>query len=445
VLRAWSVAERAKSFYLCQLVANADVRLFDGIDQDRVTRLRALEDELDTLERRRARGAGEEGLEERSREKQRVLDELMRENPRWGGLRVPPALDLRAELERVGPAWTPLSYYWRKDGRGGATLNLFLRGPDGEPCRIQGDWTVEELARLDAACDALHGRVPVAARVMPVDLAAKLFPDELEPLLAGTKRLLVSPHDRLGALPIHAADAGRDWLPIDRWPVLYIPTLALLPLRRERKPAQRVLLVGSPSNGFGDSTLEEIDRELETIGSAWEAARPRQVTTTIVREHESPEAVGAGIQSWGDCEYIHAACHGQFPDGRPLDAALRLGTDAVRASEFFATSLRARLVSLSACSLGHQERGGILVGDEWVGLYAPLFYAGAEKLLVSVWDAYSREAAEFMIAVHERIAAGARPAEAFFAAVTTMRGMSLPLPLWANWYLAGVPADDEEG
>ena len=152
-------------------------------------------------------------------------------------------------------------------------------------------------------------------------------------------------------------------------------------------------------------------------------------------------AVRIGIETWGDCEFIHAACHGQFPAGRPLDAALRLGTDAVRASEFFATSLHAKLVSLSACSLGQQERGGNLVGDEWVGLYAPLFYAGAEKLLVSVWDAYSREAAELMIAVHERLAAGAQPADAFFAAVATIRAK--PLPLWANWYLAGIPAVEE--
>jgi hypothetical protein len=440
--RAWAVAERAKSFYLCQLVANADVRLFEGVDPSRVERLRALEDDLDTLERASARGAPAEELEERSREKEELLDALMRENPRWAGMRVPPAFDLTGELERLGPSWTPLSYYWRR-GRPDATLYMFLRPPGGEPQLVTSVWSPDDAARLEDVGDALQGRVPVAARILPADLAAKIFPDELEPLLEGSRRLLVSPHDRLRALPVHAADAGRSWLPISRWPIVYIPTLALLPLRRERAPAERVLLVGSADNAFGDQTLREIGRELEQIGSAWEATRPGRVTSRTVGPTESTDAAGVGIESWRECEYVHVACHGYFPEGRPLDAALRLGTDAVRASEFFATSLRAKLVSLSACSLGRQERGGTLIGDEWVGLYAPLFYAGAEAMLVSVWDAYSREAAEFMIALHGSIAAGAVPATAFFEAASALR--SKPLPLWANWYLAGVPGDDEEG
>ena len=441
VVRAWSVAERAKSFYLCQLVANAEVDLFDGVDRARTLRLRALEDELDVAERQSMRGAAGEELEALSREKQRLLDELMRENPRWGGLRVPPAFDLVEVLDGVGHTWTPVSYYWRKHDQDGATLHVFVRVPGDEPGRLGHDWTVGELARLDAARAALRGYVSPGSRLFPGDLARKLFPDELADRLGTSKRLLLSPHDRLSALPLHAADAGRGRLPIDRWPVLYIPTLALLPLRRERPPAGRVLAIGSPTNGFGDPTLTEVDRELEGIRSAWEARSQEQVTCRIVHENESPDAAGVSIRAWANCEYVHVACHGDFPEGRPLDASLRLGTDGVRASEFFAARLSARLISLSACSLGQQERAG-LVGDEWVGFYAPLFYAGAEKVLVSIWDAYSRQAAEFMITLHERTAASLPPTEAFSEAAAALR--RTPLPLWANWYLAGIPADEEE-
>jgi CHAT domain len=440
-LRAWTIAERAKSFYLCQLVANADVPLYDGVDAVGAARLRAVEDELDTLERAAARGADADGLDELSREKQRLLDELMRQNPRWAGLRVPPPLDLAGEFERLGAAWTPLSYFWRDAEGGGSTLHIFVRPGSGEPRLLRSRWSRAEVSRLEKARDALRGRVPVPARLLPADLAAKLFPTELEPLVGDGRCLLVSPHDRLRALPLHAADAGRGWLPIDRWPFLYVPTLALLPLRRERPPARRVLLVGSPDNAFGDRTLGEVGPEIEAIRTAWSAARPRQVTIRIVDSDESPRAAGVGIDAWADCEYVHIACHGHFPEGRPLDTALRLGTDALRASELFATRLRARLVSLSACSLGRQEHSGNLAGDEWVGLYAPLFYAGAETLLVSVWDAYSREAAALMTTLHDRLAAGALAAEAFFGAVPAVRRK--PLPLWANWYLAGVPGDKE--
>jgi hypothetical protein len=126
VLRAWSVAERAKSFYLCQLVANAEVSLFEGLDPARVGRLRALEDDLDTRERQQARGGSVEELEELSREKQELLDALMRENPRWWPAR-PASFDLIGELERLGSAWTP-SLLLAGDN-GDTTLHIFLRLP----------------------------------------------------------------------------------------------------------------------------------------------------------------------------------------------------------------------------------------------------------------------------------------------------------------------------
>src|SRR5262249_6074202 len=45
---------------------------------------------------------------------------------------------------------------------------------------------------------------------------------------------------------------------------------------------------------------------------------------------------------------------------RPLDSALRLGRDAVRGSELFATKLNADVVALSACALGRgaEQYGG---------------------------------------------------------------------------------------
>ena len=49
IVRGWTVVERAKSFYLCQLVANADIELFEGVNPDQLTTLTSLENQLDTL------------------------------------------------------------------------------------------------------------------------------------------------------------------------------------------------------------------------------------------------------------------------------------------------------------------------------------------------------------------------------------------------------------
>ena len=109
-------------------------------------------------------------------------------------------------------------------------------------------------------------------------------------------------------------------------------------------------------------------------------------------------------------------------------------------SEFFAARLNAKLVCLSACSLGRQaERSSTLAlaGNEWIGLYLPLFYAGAETLLVSLWDANDRVTSTMMEVLHHELSHNAAPADAFQHACLAVSQKRESL--WANWYLVGFP------
>ena len=121
-----------------------------------------------------------------------------------------------------------------------------------------------------------------------------------------------------------------------------------------------------------------------------------------------------------------------------MDAALRLGGEAVRASEVFAARLRASLVTLCACSLGHQGDGGTDAGDDWMALYVALFYAGADRLLVSLWDANAEVADELMASFHSSIADSIEVPDAFARALASVKRK--PPAMWANWCLAGLPA-----
>jgi hypothetical protein len=448
VLRAWTIAERAKSFYLCQLVANGDVVLVDGIAASEVERLRALEDELDTLERAAAASTSAEAEAEIvavSNEKHALLDRMMRENPRWAGLRAPPPFDLARELKSLDSAWTPVCYFWRPKHDGGEKLFLFHCDRGRIPQVATSTWTKEEVARLDAARAALRGRVPAPAVLVPSDLAAKLLPADFLAQLRDGQRLLVSPHGRLRTVPIHALEVGHGVRAIDRWPVQYLPTLALLAIAPRPRRGSAVLAMGSAHNAFGDATLKEIEGEIATVASTWATRRRRQVRHRLLSAAESPRRAGLSIETWHNFEYCHIACHGVFPEGRPLDASLRLGSDAVRASEFFGVRLGASLVVLSACSLGQQVEitGGVpLAGDEWVGLYAPLFYAGAEQLLVSAWDANSQVARRLMETLHTALSNGVSTVNAFQLAVREVRAK--PPALWGNWYLVGIPTSQRK-
>jgi len=186
-------------------------------------------------------------------------------------------------------------------------------------------------------------------------------------------------------------------------------------------------------------------------------ARDLQKLSDAANRREEDARVGAGArpgrqdsradagwptQKWSEFAVLHFACHGRFDEERPLDGALRLGSDSVRGSELFGAKLNARVVALSACALGQRaQRVGTteIVSEEWIGLYLPLFYAGARSLVVSLWDANSQVARQFMVAFHQSLAQGEKPHTAFRSAMLRVR---LKLPArWANWCLVGLPSD----
>lgn len=443
IWRAWEVAERAKSFYLCQLVANADIDLFEGIDPTKLAKLRELEAELDQLEAQMAQAnanaaESEAQFNKVSKAKEKLQEDLMRANPRWGLLKEPPRLDLRTELQKLDPKWAPVSYFWHAR-ENSATLHIFSTTPNRRPLQATAEWSLEELRQLDQSGERLRGVLSPIATVLPGELAAKILPAEVLDALAPDQNLLMSPHDRLRMLPLHAMTIGDQRL-IDLRPVMYIPTLALLPFRRAATSVEQVLLMGCEQDGFGSPPLKQVPDEIHTLDKVWSQSRPGKTTDILLSSHDSPSASGLPVEKWSEFDVLHFACHGDFPEGRPFDAALRLGSDAVRTSEFFGVRLNATVISLSACALARQtrEHSGIkLTGDEWLGLYLPLFYAGARGVVASLWDANSQVAAHFMKEFHRALSESGDLAGSFRQAMRSVA--QKPEALWANWCLVGFP------
>jgi hypothetical protein len=452
--RAWSIAERAKSFYLCQLVANAEIPLFDGVNPDDIARLRNLESQLDEVERALShlspedtRSTKAQELQNRvnslSREKRDLLAGMMKQNPRWGALKMPPDFQIKSEMKKLDRAWIPISYFWMADSTDQQMmLHIFWTGSDRTPQTVAIPWTPRELATLDQLRILLRGTVSPAETTFPTELAAKVMPAQLLRQISGDSQLLISPHERLKSIPLHTVPISDDQLLIQKVPVQFIPTLTLLSLRSTAIPADSVLLMGSPSNGFGDSQLEEVETEISNLATIWNGKRPGRVRDYIIPPDQLPEEVGLDARHWGQFGILHFACHGVFQEGRPFDAALRLGRGSVRASELFSVRLGAARVLLSACSLGRQEDGPArqTAGDEWIGLYLPIFYSGAQQLLVSLYDADSVTTMKVMVEIHASISKGVDLARALQQAVKTVIDAGRPSALWANWYLVGIPA-----
>lgn len=469
IWRAWSVAERTKGFSLCQMVANADVALFEGIDPAQVARLHQLEEELDRAERVNggfaaggttsepagpAAGAAAESRAALGAEREALLRALFRDHPRWAALREPPVPDVAAILNSLGSAWTPISYFWAHDPDASRLHTLFVDSR-GEPRRLESRWTAEEVAALRKTRDTmgvatLRSRL---ARLVPPEQVARLLPPEVRQCGSAHARVLISPHGPLSGLPIHALPSGDLPRLVEGRPVQYVPTLSLVSIAdalsesTRRAPPTRITLIGSPEDAFGSPALPDVVEEIESIAKIWRArsADASSVRTSILSRNDTLEQSATPLREWTGSRVVHLACHGQFPEDRPFDAALLLGASKLRMSELFGARLDGAMVSLSACDLGRTVRRDAeieLPDDEWLGLYLPLLHAGGESLLVSLWPAESRAARRFMERFHTELAADQPPSEACAravrSAIATADWTTTDLH-WSNWYLVGVP------
>jgi CHAT domain-containing protein len=242
-------------------------------------------------------------------------------------------------------------------------------------------------------------------------------------------------------IPLHAVRSGPEEYVALRWPVCYLPTFALLPLKRPTTATRRVLLAGCERDGFGSPTLPGVKEELNEIQKTWSDLDSQNLIRRHLEPEENLESAGIPLDRWAEFDLLHVACHGVFPDGRPFDAALRLGSQALRTSQFFGVRIDASLAAFSACSVGRSAEsaaGQRVVGDEWLGFCLPLLYSGVGSVLASLWNANSEQAALLMLHLHRALHQGDSPVVALHKALDERIG-PCPEACWANWYVVGFP------
>ena len=95
--------------------------------------------------------------------------------------------------------------------------------------------------------------------------------------------------------------------------------------------------------------------------------------------------------------------------------------------DMYHLQLPAELVVLSGCATGLNV---VTPGDELIGLVRGLLQAGAQSLVLSLWDVHDESTKDFMIAFYTQLAAGHGEAAAMQAAMVELREAPPPsLPL----------------
>ena len=138
-------------------------------------------------------------------------------------------------------------------------------------------------------------------------------------------------------------------------------------------------------------------------------------------------------------------CHGLVDPAHPALSSLALTADAqddgfLTVLDVFRTSIPADLVFLSACETG---RGRIVRGEGIVGLVRAFMFAGAPRVVASLWDVDDDATRVLVTAFYDAWRSGNSPAAALRKAQAVVRekkdrNWSHPA-YWAAWVLWGLP------
>ncbi len=115
-------------------------------------------------------------------------------------------------------------------------------------------------------------------------------------------------------------------------------------------------------------------------------------------------------------------------------SSIRLGGSYLSLYDLYHLKLPVELIVLSGCATGLNV---VRPGDEVVGLVRGLLQAGAQSLVLSLWDVHDRSTKELMIAFYTRLQQGLSKPLALQAAMIELRERCPHPYYWAPFTLIG--------
>lgn len=452
---ALEVAERARARTLVELLGEAGVTPGKGVDPALLERRTLLQRRLSAKATRALSekdGPARTALEQEQQAILRELDlaeaEIRRANPAYAALTRPEPLGA-AEVQALLDADTILLVY----SLGEARSFLWKVTPGSvEPHELPGRAAIEEAARR---VHEGQSTFDVEDRARESAEAAELAKVLLGPVTEGLegKRLAIIADGALhyvpfGALPVPGLHS--DTAPVlllERHEVVYLPSASALAAQRKRlsepSPESGWITVladpvfdaadprvtGKPAPAALAASRDSLFERLPASRSEAEsiAALAPRGKTAVALDFEASRSRVLGDRLSG-FRIVHFATHGVLDAERPALSGLALsmvGPDGspqegfLHLRDIYGLRLDADLVVLSGCrtALGRELRG-----EGLVGLTRGFLYAGAPRVLASLWKVEDRATSELMTRFYRALwQEGLAPAAALRSAQLSLR------------------------
>jgi hypothetical protein len=239
-----------------------------------------------------------------------------------------------------------------------------------------------------------------------VDVAAsRLGALLVEPLDLPAGDLVLVPTGALHGLPWAALPsfAGRS--------VTVTPSIEIWQRRGTARTAplagDRVALVAGPDIPGGE-------REVEHLRGVYDGAR------VLVGRDADAASVLAAV---GAADLVHLAAHGTFRGDSPMFSSLQLDDGPLTIYDLERLSSVPEVFVLPACDAA---TAAVRCGDELLGTATALLGLGARSVVAPVMPVPDRATADLMVALHQRLCAGAPPATALAGAAADVGSSGRP-------------------
>jgi len=435
-----SERQRARSFL--DTLAESRAQITKGLTPEQVKRQPRLASEAsraysallqENSERNR------KSLEQAERDLSDWLIELRETSPQYRQLRYPEPLESRqvqALLKGTGTALVEYSlgaegsYAWLVTE---TDLAMVALPKQAEIERLVRDYRKEMATRPqgEAAFIRHYGRSEELYRILVEPLRSRL---------AKVRKLVIIPDGILHYLPFEtllyrqSQASGRHYL-IEDFTMAYAPSASVLASLMKGGPRQgsgsrELLAYGDPAFRHGQfanpSSAEAVRGSYESRGlNLSPLPGTRDEVNGIaglfppakVRKYLGSNATEESLKQEDLAVYrrIHFATHAIIDERIPSRSSIVLslvdagGEDGIlQMNEIFNLPLDAEVVVLSACQTG---LGRLVKGEGMVGLTRAFFYAGAARLVVSLWAVNDQATSEFMKSFYRHMKGGATPAE----------------------------------
>ncbi|MEZ4829366.1 MAG: CHAT domain-containing protein [Bacteroidia bacterium] len=237
------------------------------------------------------------------------------------------------------------------------------------------------------------------------------------------------PHSLLHDLPLHALPI-EDMALIERNPVVYLPSLSLLPFVKSSLAAMD--LHSAKTIFFGNPTLDLPGAESECSSLADQYGGSLFLGKSVNRQKI--------LQGFRDFDMVHYAGHAKFSPENGWNSGLNLsGAEQLQTKDFFGQPLRTKIAVLSGCETALSTDSE---GDERVGLVRVLLLSGVKKLIVSQWPVHDKLTSQLLTDFYRRLFSPENPpvAVALQQAIISLKNNHPDMPgmfHWAPFVLTG--------